>query len=358
MATLYIKEQGAHLHVRGDRFLVTKGGEDRLDVPAIKVDRVVVMGRGVQVSTAALVYLFRRGVPVVYTNQAGVGRPGPVITPLHNDASLLVALVRLLDSPARTLPIVRAVVVGKLANQIALLRARPQLWGAAGPRAVAIMERARQDAARAADADSARGYEGVGAAAYWQAWQALLGPSWGFSGREYHPPRDPVNALLSFGYTLLLNELLVNVQKSGLHPGLGFFHTVQFGRPSLALDVEEEFRPLIIDPLVLSLLERRVISRTDFAAPPDPPGALYLTPAGRDRFIPAYEEWVQQRVYYPHTKRPQPPAETWRRCLALQVQQMARVISGEQAEYRPLITPVAVRPGDVVEPAADEDEEE
>jgi CRISPR-associated protein Cas1 len=255
------------------------------------------------------------------------------------------------------LPIVRAVVVGKLANQIALLRARPQLWGTTGQRAVAIMERARQDAARAADADSARGYEGVGAAAYWQAWKALLGPSWGFAGREYHPPRDPVNALLSFGYTLLLNELQVNVQKSGLHPGLGFFHTVQAGRPSLALDLEEEFRPLIVDPLVLSLLERRVISRADFAAPAEPPGALYLSEAGRDHFIPAYEAWVQQRVYYPYTNRPQAQAETWRRCMALQVQQMARVIAGEQAEYYPLIAPPAVRPGDRVEPGAGEEEE-
>jgi CRISPR-associated protein Cas1 len=334
VATLYIKEQGTRLHKRQERLVVTQGENQVMDVPVIKVSRVVVMGRGVQVSTAALIFLAQRGVPVIYTNRSGMYRASVTAGPSNNGA-LRLAQARVIDDPARALPLVKAVVRGKLHNQAVLLQTLARLWGDAGQRAVAVIERLRREVDRGETADQVRGFEGAGAAAYWHAWSSQLKASWAFDGRKYYPPPDPINALLSFGYTLLLHEALAAVQAVGLDPFLGFFHTVEYGRPSLALDVIEEFRPMLIDVLVLMALEQRLVTRGDFMQPPERPGAVYLDEAGRTRFLLAYEERIEQRVLYPFTNT----QETWRRCVFLQVQQYARTIAGEQAEYHPMPWP-------------------
>jgi CRISPR-associated protein Cas1 len=335
MATLYLKEQGARLRKEQERLIVTRGEEQLIDVPVIKVDRVMVMGKGIQVSTAALLFLAQRGIPVIFTNQSGTIYKATVSAGLSNNGALRLAQARLIDDPARSLPLVQTIVAGKLVNQRTLLQMHPRTWGAAGARAIATIDRAQQDVWKSVNSDQARGYEGAGAAAYWNAWSGALQQSWGFTGREFYPPRDPINAVLSFGYTLLLNDVLAAVHAVGLDPFLGFFHTVEFGRPSLALDMEEEFRPVVVDALVLALLEARKISRTNFMEPTGRPGAIYLNDQGRLRFLEAYEERLQQRVRYPFTNT----SETTRRCILLQVQQFARTIQGEQQRYQPLPWP-------------------
>ncbi len=337
MATLYVQEQGSRLGVRQERLIVKRGEELLLDVPVIKVDRVVIMGRGVQVSTAALVFLAQRGIPLVFTSRMGRGYPVSVQGWTLRNGERLLAQVDLVRNPARALPVVQAIVQGKLANQTALLRAWGPIWGVAAGPALGVMERAYQATATARDADQARGYEGAGAAAYWGVWRTVFAAGWGFDGRKYRPAPDPLNALLSFGYTILLNEVLAAVQISGMDLSLGFFHVVEAGRPSLALDLEEEFRALLVDDLVLRLLQERLITTADFQPAPEQPGAIHLTDAARVRFIQAYEARLDTKVPYPYL--PQPATETWHRCVLLQVQQMARVIEGRQAGYQALPWP-------------------
>jgi CRISP-associated protein Cas1 len=161
----------------------------------------------------------------------------------------------------------------------------------------------------------------------------VLQRPWGFSKRAYYPPPDPINALLSFGYTLLLNEVLGVVQGKGLDPYLGFFHTVQHGRPSLALDLEEEFRAVVVDAAVLELLDAQAVAPADFTQPADKPGAIYAGEGVRRRFVEAYETRMNQRVVYGPTQT----QETLRRCVALQVDQLARVLLGEQPAYPPFV---------------------
>jgi CRISPR-associated protein Cas1 len=176
--------------------------------------------------------------------------------------------------------------------------------------------------------DIVRGYEGAAAAAYFGAWRQSLPATWNFSGRAFYPPPDPVNALLSFGYTLALNDVLTAVQITGMDPYLGIFHVIEAGRPSLALDILEEFRPLVVDRLVLDLLSTSAISRERFERPPQRPEAIYLDQAGRALFVDRYEALLQRKETLPSGEQ-----TLLRRILLLQTQSVARVMRGEQEQY-------------------------
>jgi CRISPR-associated protein Cas1 len=209
--------------------------------------------------------------------------------------------------------------------------------------------------------DEVRGHEGLAAKEFFALFRQLLKPprdgqAWGFDRREYYPPPDPVNALLSFGYTLLLNDLIAACQIAGLDPDLGFFHAVDFGKPAMALDLEEEFRPLIVDSIVLAGVNRPMFGLQDFEqgppSPAHPPlvraeeveveplqaGKKPVTPilmkeGARNRFLSLYETRVSESIYYPLTGETTP----YRRVFQLQAYQMAQVILGEKDGYEPLM---------------------
>jgi len=176
--------------------------------------------------------------------------------------------------------------------------------------------------------DAVRGYEGAAAAAYFGAWQLALPKIWGFDGRAFYPPPDPINALLSFGYTLALNDVLAAVQFTGLDPYLGTFHVIEAGRPSLALDLLEEFRPLIVDRLVLELVQTGQITRSQFERPTQKPEAVYLNAAGRALVVDRYEALMQRLARLPTGEE-----TPLRRIVLLQAQAVARVVRGEQERY-------------------------
>ena len=169
------------------------------------------------------------------------------------------------------------------------------------------------------------------------------GPSWHFDRRAYYPPTDPINALLSFGYTLLLNDLIAACQIVGLDPDWGFFHSIDYGKPSMALDIEEEFRPIIVDSIVLMAINRPIFSLQDFKAsqPKQISSAndnrpittpVLMNDDARNRFISLYENRLAEQVFYP----PEGQTTTYRRILELQAYQMARVILGETSTYSPM----------------------
>ncbi len=332
MATLYLNEQGTKLGRKDERLIVWRGREQVDDIPVIKVDRVIVMGQGVQVSTSALVFLAQRGIPLVFTNRPGTKYQATVSAGLGNNGALRLAQSRIIDQPQQAVPLVQAIVAGKLLNQLRLLQQYGSTWGGMGERAKTTIQQMIQRVPATHDADQLRGLEGAGAAAYWACWVAVLQRAWGFSKREYYPPPDPLNALLSFGYTLLLNDILTVVNASGLDPYLGFFHTVQFGRPSLALDLEEEFRPLIVDRTVLDLLDSNRVQPSDFAPAPADKGGVYASEKARRAFVAAYEQRMNETVRYP----PLNTQETWRRVVLLQTQHVARVINGDDTRYVPM----------------------
>lgn len=349
MATLYVTEPGAQVHKADERLVVMCGQEMIDDIPMIKVDRVVLMGRGVGVTTPAMFALTRRGVDIVYLTGRGryVSR---VVGQEHKHVKLRHTQALAVSDAQRAQAMAQAIVRGKVHNQRVLVQRHAE--GAAwGREALATMDRMKKQVEAAGNLDELRGCEGLAAKEYFGLLRRLLRPpadgqAWGFERREYYPPPDPINALLSFGYTLLLNDLIAACQLAGLDPYLGFFHAIDFGRPSMALDLEEEFRPIVVDSIVLTAVNRLAFGLKDFeaarpqskeaaeqAAPGDKTRAVYLKEKARNRFVELYELRVNEQILYPALNE----RTTYRRIFELQAYHMAAVILGEAAEYTPLI---------------------
>ena len=222
--------------------------------------------------------------------------------------------------------------VGKLTNQRALL-VNARTSHANIERGVNGIADSMRAALTADNAESLRGFEGRAGAWYWPGFKVLLKNDYGFSAREYHPSRDPVNALLSFVYAFLQRDMNTMAQIVGLDPYLGFFHTIQYGRPSLVLDMMEEFRPLVCDPLVLNLLNLGIIQGRDFQKTNIAERPIALSEDAVKRVIEKYEERVTSKVQYPLTNE----TTSWRRVFELQTRLMARVIQGEASRYQSVI---------------------
>lgn len=325
MPTLYVQEQGTTVRKRDEQVLVTRGDTIIQEIPLNKIDQVVLMGRGVQLSTALLVELLGRGIPVMLTNQRGSRHYGTLTVGPSRFGDLRVAQMQRVNEPTWSLELARAVIQAKLTNQRTLLGRTG--WPAAQAAMLQITA-AANGAVHAADIDAVRGYEGAGAAAYFGAWRIALQKAWGFQGRAFYPPPDPVNALLSFGYTLLLHDVLNAVQFTGLDPYLGTFHVIEAGRPSLALDLMEEFRPIAVDRMVWDLVNSGQIRRDQFERPTSRSDAVYLDATGRALLVKQYESVLQTPMRLPTGE--QTPL---RRIILLQAQAVARVVRGEQAQY-------------------------
>ncbi|MGQ9549760.1 MAG: CRISPR-associated endonuclease Cas1 [Roseiflexus sp.] len=325
MPTLYVQQQGVMVRKRDNQVLVTKEGQTLSEVPLAKVDRVVLMGRGVQISTALLIDLLERGIPVTLTNQRGSRHYATLTAGPSRFGDLRISQMQYVNTPDRALSLAKEIVRAKLTNQRRLLASTH--WPAAAT-AIVQIDAALAAAAHAANVDILRGYEGAAAAAYFGAWRAALPPAWGFGGRAFYPPPDPVNAMLSFGYTLALHDIITAIQITGLDPYLGTFHVIEAGRPSLALDLLEEFRPLIVDRLVLDLIQTNALRREHFNRPQGRPDAVYLDESGRMLLVQRYEAALQAKVRLPGGEK-----TPMRRVILLQAQAAARVLRGEEERY-------------------------
>lgn len=333
MTQLIVDTQGARLRKNGGRLEVELEGQTLQSLPMGGLRQVILMGQGVSASTPLLYHLARNGVDVVYQSQGG-RFAFRLAGPLAKHSALRVHQVQAMTDPQRAVALARAVVIGKLHNQAATLARYGERAGERGRWAIQTLRDQAARAAAAADVESLRGYEGSGAAAYFAAWPVLFDAGlWRFRGRVYHPPTDPVNAMLSFGYALLLNDIVAAVYRIGLDPAIGFFHVVDYGRPSLALDLEEEFRPVIVDSLVLSLVRQGLLQPSDFRARSEGGPAVLLTDDARRFLIARYEERLTVKVRHPAWEQ----QLTYRQCIERQVEHMARCIAGRDPQYQALM---------------------
>ena len=329
MTTLVVDRQGAHLRKDGARLLVRCADETVESTPIESLEQVVLVGRGVNATTPLHYDLIRRGIDVVYLSQNG-HFAFRLSGPLAKHSALRTRQVFVAADPEHALALARAVVEGKLQNQETVLGVQGERFGADLEQAQQVIRQQIQATHDAKDVDTLRGYEGYAARAYFGAWRQLIPSEWAFDGRNYHPPRDPVNALLSLGYTLLLQDIVGAVYRVGLDPTIGFFHAIDYGRPSLALDVEEEFRPIIIDTMVLDLLRQKAFVPGDFVTSDS---AVLLHDEARHFFLQRYQDRLRVQVRY--TKWEQ--NLTYRQCLVYQVEHMARCILERDVRYQPLV---------------------
>ena len=331
MSTLYLTQQDSVLRKEDERLKVTSKGETLLDLPILKVNQVVVLGR-VTVTPYTVAALMERHICLTYLTEYGryIGR----IEPAFSKNSLLRrAQYAAAFDEHRTLALARSFVAGKLANlRVTLLRAARNTEELDVTDAVEAIRGAERRAEMAEDLDVLRGHEGEGSAAYFGAFGRLIkADGFSFSRRVRRPPTDPVNSLLSFGYALLANDIHAAVNVLGFDPYCGYLHADRYGRPSLALDVMEEFRPLVVDAIVLACLNKRIIQPDDFIVSL---GEVHsLTPEARKKFLLQYEERKQTEIQHPIFEY----KATYQRCFELQARILAKCLHGELERYEPFV---------------------
>jgi len=234
----------------------------------------------------------------------------------------------------QALHLVRGFVRGKLKNyRNALLRDQREFPNLNLHSALTQLEQAIAPIEKTTSIGSLRGLEGAGSAAYFGSFNQLIrAQGFQFEARRRRPPTDPVNALLSLGYALLRHDIQSAVNLVGFDPYLGYLHVERYGRPSLALDLMEEFRPLVVDAVVLSGLNRRMLSPQDFTTEPLSQ-AVSLTPEGLRTFFRLYEQKKQSKFKHPVLQT----QCTYQEAFEVQARLLAKYLLGETDKYPPLL---------------------
>ena len=325
MGTLYLTEQGATVTRTGERLLVRKDGKLLQDMPALHVDQIVVFGNA-GFTTPAVQYVLENGIDVAYLSSRGTYR-GRLQPAGAKDATLRQQQYRRsLDAPFCR-RVARSVVAGKIHNAAALCRRQRRLTHD-GKRRLKRLDTLLPSIHAADNIQQLLGYEGTAAATYYQVWRTFLRAGFDFHKRQAHPPSDPVNALLSLGYTLLYNRMFAAVNIVGLDPYQGFFHQHKHGHAALTSDLIEEWRAVVVDSIVLTVINRREIKPDDFQHGSRGPR---LSKAALTRFLTRFDARVDETISLPGASG----RTAYRRACELQARQLARVVSGDQATYEP-----------------------
>lgn len=329
MPTLYVTEPGARIEQEYGQILVTKQDEVLARAPLGRVDEVVLVGN-VGATTPAILALLDRGVGLSFVGRNGQLR-GRLAPPAPRNAPLRVAQYGRAEEGAFCLGVARAVVMGKLRNSRTMMRrlARRRQDVAEGlPEGLLEqVQRALTMAEGAGSLAELRGLEGSGARAYFAFVGRALRAEMPFLRRSRRPPADPVNALLSLGYTLLNGALMAACELAGLDPYVGFFHADKYGRPALALDLVEEFRAPVVDSLVLTLVNKRMVGPEDFE--PGPQGGVYLKQHSSRVFFREFSDRLETTIQHPLAGR----SLSYRKIFEVQARQMAKAIMGEAEGY-------------------------
>jgi CRISP-associated protein Cas1 len=334
--TLYATTEGASLRKDGENLVAEVDGAERSRVPLHMLGAVVVFG-GVFVSPPLIGALARAGITLVLLDRQGRFE-ARVEGPVSGNVLLRRAQYRASEQPD---DIVRSIVSAKIANQRVVLQRALRDYAeqmapdrrAAIEAAVERMERILRRVAFANEgADVLRGAEGEAANGYFAVFGDLIrspDPDVCFRGRSRRPPLDPVNALLSFLYTLLTHDCRSAAESVGLDSAVGFLHRDRPGRPSLALDLMEELRPVFVDRLALSLINRRQLRSGDFEMRDG--GAVSLSDAGRKTVLTAWQERKKEERRHPFLDEMAPLGLV----PYLQAQLLARHLRGDLDAYPP-----------------------
>ncbi|MCY4433833.1 MAG: CRISPR-associated endonuclease Cas1 [bacterium] len=325
---LYVTEQGTRIGVRRGRVTVSQQKEVLQEVRLIDVSQVSIYGN-VQISSQAMRAMFDQQVPVCWFSYGGWfqgiahGLPSKHVDLRRRQVAI---------AAQAGLPIAQKMIEGKIRNSRTLLRRNSR------SEVKPILEQLKATADQIDGVDtieSLLGVEGAAARLYFSGFSAMLKDdslgTFDFQGRNRRPPRDPINCLLSYGYSLLTKDLTAVTLAVGFDPYLGVFHKPRFGRPALALDLAEEFRPLIADSVVINVINNGEIQENGFVVRAQ---GVALTQKSRRSFIAAYERRLDQEVTHPVYGY----KITYRRVLEVQARMLGAYLLGEIPEYVPFMT--------------------
>jgi CRISPR-associated protein Cas1 len=336
--TLYVLTPGSYLRRDHKNAVVEVDKQVRATIPIHHLDSIAIFGHSM-VSPGAMELCLEQGVSLTFLSDSGriVAR---VDAPRSGNLLLRREQFRRADQPERCATLARAFVAGKLHNaRHTLLRAARDSDTTDDPpalqRAASLIGQHIEALPQAADLDAIRGHEGDAARVYFAAFPRLIRPSrrddFPMTGRSRRPPLDRVNALLSFVYALLTHDCSAALMTAGLDPDVGFLHADRPGRPSLALDLVEEFRTLIADRLVLALINRQQIGPKDFATRDG--GAVELTTDARKALVQAFVARKREEVTHPLLENPVRVGQL----PFLQAKLLARHLRGDSTGYPPCV---------------------
>jgi CRISP-associated protein Cas1 len=322
---LYVQAPGARIGLDGDRLRVEVGGSCVADARLPNTSHVALY-ENAQISTQALAALLDRDIPVVFLSSGGWFR-GRTVGHGNKNADLRVAQHRAAASDEIALELLRAFVAAKIRNQRTLLRRNASQLDVV---ALGELEALAKKAERCESVESMLGLEGAAARVYFGRFASMLkggaAEDFDLDGRNRRPPRDPINALLSFAYSLLAKDITLAVVVAGLDPLVGFLHRPRYGRPALALDLMEEMRPIVADSAVVTAVNTGVIVESDFIRTP---AGCALTPGARKKFLASWERRIDQLVAHPIFGY----RVSYRRIFEVQARLLGCVLLGEVPAY-------------------------
>lgn len=323
---VYVQAQGASVGKSEDVLVIREKGEKVGESRLFETSQLCLMGN-VQISTQAVIELCRRGIPVVHLSTGG-WYYGMTTGPMHKNVELRIHQYRTVTDPTRSLALAKRFVATKIRNCRTMLRRNAEGLGDA---VLKDLQNLAQSACEVESIESLLGIEGSAARVYFESLPLMLKgdkctDGFSFETRNRRPPKDPVNAMLSLAYSLLVKDLTVTVAAVGFDPYLGFYHRPRYGRPSLALDLMEEFRPLIADSTVIGVINTGVVTVSDFIKAG---GGVNLKPNARKAFIQAYERRMDQLIRHPIFGY----QISYRQVLEVQARLLGRHLSGEISEY-------------------------
>lgn len=335
--TLYVTTEGAYLHLDHETLKVDVEGQTKLQVPMHHLGGVVCFG-DVMISPAAMHRCAEDGRFLVLLDRNGRFK-ARLEGPVSGNVLLRQAQHQAMGDSVKTLAIAKNIVAGKIQNtrQIVLRGARE----AEDPNDAEALKQTAETLANALtrlsacdDLDQVRGVEGESARAYFGSFDRMVREdreSFKLDGRNRRPPLDPMNAVLSFLYALVMNDCVAGAEGVGLDPQMGFLHALRPGRAALALDLMEELRSVLADRLALTLVNRKQVTKKDFVERPG--GAVHLNDDGRKEVVVAYQKRKQEEIRHPVLDQKIPLGLVPH----VQARLLARVLRGDMEEYVPFL---------------------
>jgi CRISPR-associated protein Cas1 len=296
MSTLYISEEGLSLEKSGNRLVIKRKAETVKEVPLEKVENIVLMGRCYPTSPL-IVELLEREIPVTWLSKTGkfFGR-------LESTAGINIERQREQfrrgDDSMFCLTLSKSFISAKIKNSRVLLRRyNRDLKNKRIDEIIEDLANLADSAENAIDINQLMGFEGAAGKAYFSGMSLLVSNFFRFKGRTKQPPKDPFNSLLSFGYTLLLYEVYTAIENKGLHPYAGFLHQIRRGHPALASDLIEEWRPIIVDSMVMNIAQNDIY-KPDYFTTNEETGGVYLDRLTSRDFIERFEDKIKTVHHY------------------------------------------------------------
>lgn len=321
---MYVISQGSVVGKSGDNLTVSAQRKPIAQARLLDVSGLSVFGN-VQITAQATRELLDRGITVCHFTYGGWLK-GVTSSMSHKNVELRIAQFQAAADAGRSLSIARDIVIAKLRNSRVMLRRNHPDLPAAASKEIARLARS---ASVASSMSTLLGLEGAAARVYFAHFGDLIkanGAPFDFQARNRRPPRDPVNAVLSFLYSILIRQVMASTLAVGFDPYMGFYHQPKYGRPALALDLAEEFRPILADSAALTLFNNGELKQSDFI---HRSGATALTQNGRQAVIRAFERRMDTLITHPIFRY----TISYRRILEVQARLMGRHLLGELKKY-------------------------